>query len=247
MDDVWAPVDAALDRVAATSKTVTLWWRDDDAVTTTRALDRLTALARRHACPVLLAVIPAPADRHLATYTKAEPLLTPTQHGFLHTNHAGLLQRAAELGGNRPLEAILTDLAQGRDRLADLFAGRHTDILVPPWNRIAPEVVPHLPDLGFGGLSTFADLHAGTPKLDVVNCSLDIIDWRNGRRCHRLPKLVDKLATLIDAGRPIGLLTHHLVHDDDAWAFIDAMLERCVARGVAVTTADRLRGAVAAG
>ena len=47
--------------------------------------------------------------------------------------------------------------------------------------QIAPEDVPHLPDLGFGGLSTFADLHAGTPNLAIVNCGLDIIDWRNGR------------------------------------------------------------------
>ena len=242
MDDVWAPVGAALERAAAGGRTVEIWLRDDDAVTATGALERLTGLARDVELPILLAVIPGPADRHLARFVAAEPLLTPTQHGFMHENHAGPDARACELGGRRTPALVLDDLARGRDRMRDLFPDAHTDILVPPWNRIAPELLPHLPSLGFGALSTFADLHAGTAGLDVVNCNLDIIDWRNGRVGHREDKLVGRLATLIDSGAPVGLLTHHLAHDAAAWRFLERALPYFAARPeVRFTSADHLR------
>lgn len=242
MDDVWAPVGAALERAAAGGRTVEIWLRDDDAVTATGALERLARLASDAEMPVLLAVIPGSADRHLARFVATEPLLTPTQHGFTHTNHAGLDARACELGGQRAPAVVLDDLVRGRERMRDLFHGAHTDILVPPWNRIAPELLPHLPSLGFGALSTFADLHAGTAGLDVVNCHLDIIDWRNGRVGHRENKLVGRLAILIDSGAPVGLLTHHLAHDAAAWQFLERALPYLAARPeVRFTSADRLR------
>lgn len=226
MADDWAPVAAALAHAAAAERTVQVWLRDDDAVTTTPALDRLTELCRRHAMPVLLAVIPSGADRQLAAHVAAEPLITPTQHGFAHVNHAGAGARACEVGGDRPVAAVLGDLARGRDAMLTLFGPAAADVLVPPWNRIAPAVLPHLPGLGFGGLSTFAEAHRDTADLDVLNSTLDIIDWRGGRRCQRLDKLTHRLGDLIGAGRPIGILTHHLVHDEAAWAFLDAALAR---------------------
>lgn len=242
MDDIWDGLSAVLDRAASSGRQVEVWLRDDDAVTTTRALDRLAALARRVSMPVLLAVIPDPADRHLAGFVAAEPLLTPTQHGFAHVNHAGLLQRACELGLHRGPTVILDELTRGRDRMEALFGADHTDILVPPWNRIAPELVSHLPGLGFGGLSTFGTLHDGSPGLDIANAGLDIIDWRNGRVCHREDKLVSRLIGLVEAGGPVGILTHHLVHDEAAWRFLDTALDHLAAHpGARFTAADRLR------
>ena len=242
MHDAWAPVEAALDRAAASGRVVEFWLRDDDAVTTTHALERLTLLAREVALPVLLAVIPDGADRHLADFVAAEPLLMPTQHGVAHTNHATPPQRACELDGHRPRAAVLGDLARGRDRLAGLFGRRMTDILVPPWNRIAPDLLPHLPALGFGALSTFGEAHAGTPGLDIVNCTLDIIDWRNGRVCHPEDKLVRRLADGIDAGGAVGLLTHHLVHDEAAWLFLRRAFASLEGRShVRFASADQLR------
>ena len=242
MDDAWAPVGAALEHAAAGGRKVEVWLRDDDAVTVTDALERLTRLARDAELPVLLAVIPGAADRHLGHYVAAEPLLTPTQHGFMHANHAAASERACELGGQRTPALVRDDLARGRERMRDIFSDGCTDILVPPWNRIAPDLLPHLPGLGFGALSTFADLNAGTAGLDVVNCNLDIIDWRHGRVGHREDKLVGRLATLIDSGAPVGLLTHHLAHDETAWQFLERALPYLAARPeVRFTSADHLR------
>ncbi|MCW6510582.1 polysaccharide deacetylase [Lichenifustis flavocetrariae] len=249
MLDRWAPVSAALDRAAESGRTIEVWLRDDDAVSSTAALDRLAALARSRQLPVLLAVIPQRADWNLADFIAAEPLFTPTQHGFSHTNHARAGERACEMGGDRPLTSVLDDVMRGRDKLAALFGRRHAHILVPPWNRVDPALLPHLPDARFCALSTFADAHAGNRDLPVLNSTLDIIDWRNGRRCHAEAKLVQRLSDLIDRPEPIGILTHHLVHDDEAWQFLDHAFGWLASHGsVRLTSADAIlaRRAVAA-
>jgi hypothetical protein len=239
--DRWAPVTAALDRAAQCGRTVEVWLRDDDSITSTAALDRLAALARATQLPILLAVIPQLADQSLADFLAAEPLFTPTQHGLAHTNHARAGERACEMGGDRPLTAVLDEIMRGRAKLDALFGQRHTHILVPPWNRIDPALLPHLPHAGFSALSTFADAHTDSRDLPVLNSTLDIIDWRNGRRGHAEAKLVQRLSDLIDRPDPIGILTHHLVHDDEAWRFLDhafALLtgHRCVR----LTSADAI-------
>ena len=50
---------------------------------------------------------------------------------------------------------VLGELGTGRMALERLFGARPLPVLVPPWNRIAPALVPTLPEIGFAGLSTF--------------------------------------------------------------------------------------------
>ena len=152
------------------------------------------------------------------------------------------------MGGDRPLDPVLADIHRGSDKLDALFGQRRTHILVPPWNRIDPALLPHLRAAGFYGLSTFADAHAGVPDLAVLNSTLDIIDWRNGRRCHPEAKLVQRLSDLIDRQGPIGILTHHLVHDDAAWQFLDHAFARLASHCcVRLTSADSLLADSASG
>ena len=103
-------------------------------------------------------------------------------------------------------------------------------------------MLPHLPALGFGGLSTFGEAHVDATGLDVLNSTLDIIDWRGGRRCHPEAKLVERLASLIDDGRPIGVLAHHLVHDEAAWRLLDAAFAHLRASpAISVMSLDEVR------
>lgn len=229
-DAVWHPLLAALDELAAGGRTVEVWLRDDDAVRRTAALDRLTDLCERHALPVLLAVIPEPAGEDLASFVGSHPILLPTQHGYRHANHAAAGERARELGGQRSHDIVVKELGLGRAKLAMLFGARSAGILVPPWNRIEAELLPGLPALGFAGLSTFgAATGACVPGLKVLNCDLDIIDWRNGRVGRPHDRLAETLADLVrdrqHTRRPIGLLTHHLAHDDTAWGFLETCLD----------------------
>ena len=54
-----------------------------------------------------------------------------------------------ELGTERPAMLVLGELGTGRMALERLFGARPLPVLVPPWNRIAPALVPTLPEIGF--------------------------------------------------------------------------------------------------
>ena len=235
MTEAWAEVQAELDRAFASGRSVQVWLRDDDCVTVTPALERLASLCSRFGLPILLAVIPERAEPHLAGWIAAHPAVTPCQHGFGHRNHAAPGERAREIGGRRPAEEVLDELARGRTTLRALFGDRLSDILVPPWNRIDADLVSRLPGLGYSALSTF-----GQPQADGMrhlNSDLDIIDWRNGRVGRSTDDLARKLAAVVDRQDRVGILTHHLAQDATAWAALEDLLERLRAHP-AVTFTD---------
>jgi hypothetical protein len=230
MNEPWIAVEEQLDRARDAGRSLRFWLRDDDAVTVTPALERLRDLCVDLGMPVLLAVIPAGAQPALASWIEANPSFTPCQHGYAHSNYAAAGARACELGGERPSWVVLEELRRGRARLQTLFGARLSDILVPPWNRIDPALPPLLPGLGFEALSTFGPPPEPLDRLRHLNCDLDIIDWRNGRIGRSAEDICGKLAGLIaqsrDSARPIGILTHHLAHDAQAWTVLETVLQR---------------------
>ncbi|MCG6557358.1 polysaccharide deacetylase family protein [Ruegeria sp. 1NDH52C] len=235
----WTPLDAELALWAAEGLTLPLWWRDDDAVTTTPQLDQLTALAEDLDLPVHLAVIPAGAETALADHVAAHPHLVPVVHGWAHQNHAPATEKKAEFRAHRPLPEILAEAGQGKARLQALFGAALRPMFVPPWNRITPEVASGLPALGFRALSTATPRRnpMAAPGLAQVNTHLDPIDWRGSRGLMSPQNLIAQTATLLadrregraDATEPFGILTHHLVHDDEIWQFTRALLTRLLA------------------
>ncbi len=227
MTAAWGPVAVELDRARAAGQTVRFWLRDDDAVDVTPALERLILLCSAVSMPVLLAVIPAGATSDLGTWVGDHPAVTPCQHGYAHVDHASDGARACELGGARSLDVVGDELRAGRVRMKQLFGARLSDCLVPPWNRIDAGLIARLPALGFDRLSVFGQ--PGEPDgIGRLNADLDIIDWRHGRVGRSSEDVAGKLVGLISAsrqhGRAIGLLTHHLAHDDVAWAVLEAAL-----------------------
>lgn len=222
--EAWRGMEAALDRAGASGITVPFWWRDDDAVAPTPALEHLLALARAEAAPLGLAVIPEKATDALRDRLAGEPLVTVLVHGIAHTNNALPGQKKQELVSAR--REILTALRNCRAQLAAQFGPQALPVLVPPWNRIAAELAAQLPVLGFAGLSTFGPevAHEG---LSVLNSHVDPIDWKGGGGVSGAVAHIHHTTALIDdvvAGRrsgAIGLLTHHLVHDAWIWRFVE--------------------------
>jgi hypothetical protein len=212
---------AALDRCADQGKPALLWLRDDDAVEPGPALDRLLQLTAASGVPVTLAVIPAFSGQALADRLRPEPHVTVAVHGWAHTNHAGSEEKKQELGGHRPKSTVLAELARGLGHLEALHGPRFAPVLVPPWNRIASEVVAGLPDLGFKALSVFGP-EIPNP-LKTVNTHVDLIDWHGSRGGRPSGELLEELAGAMERGAPVGLLTHHLVHDPVAWDFLAAL------------------------
>lgn len=235
---VWRPLDEALRRAVDQGRTVRVWWRDDDATAQTPALDRLLALTRRFAVPLAIAAVPAQARPSLRERLEGEAVAILV-HGLAHANHAPPGVKKAELGPHHRIAdrraKVAEALAQARAKLGPSVL----PVLVPPWNRIAPDLVGALPDIGYCGLSTFG--HRSRPEpargLRQVNAHIDPIDWRGSRGLVEPVGLAAHVAGLIAAqgtglaepDEPLGLLTHHLVQDEAVWAFCEALVERLAA------------------
>lgn len=231
----WASLDRELDAWADAGRTATFWWRDDDAAERTQALDRLLELAERTRTPIGIAVVPAAATPALISLLDSHRRATILQHGWAHANHGPAGTKRIELGGARSADAIRNDIARGRRRLCELLGQPPPPFLVPPWNRIEPEVASGLPSLGFTGLSTYGPrITSGKCGLAQVNCHIDPIDWRGTRRYVGEARAVDGVVQHLRARRkrrldpdePTGLLTHHLVADEECWEFMETLLAR---------------------
>lgn len=237
----WAALDAELDRWRDAGRAATLWWRDDDAATATAGLHRLLAVRRRTGAPLALATVPADADRSLADALADQTGVTVLAHGFAHRNHAGPGEKKAEFGPGRDPAAAAAEIADGKARLDALLPGRTAPVFAPPWNRIAPAVVALLPRLGFAGLSTAAarPRRDAAPGLVQVNVHADPVDWRGGRGFRGGADVVNDIVAHLAARRggaadpdePTGLMTHHPVHDDCTWAFVERLIDRSAGRG----------------
>jgi len=245
----WAGLAAELDAWGAAGREAAVWWRDDDAVSDSPALRRLLDLSAAAAAPLALAVIPAAAEASLRRRLEDHPAPTTVlQHGFAHANHAARGAKKCELVDPAARPAVVEELRQGQEKLARLLGDRVFPVLVPPWNRIAGALLPGLPGLGFAGLSTYRARPGSeaAPGLPQVNCHVDILQWRPERRFLGLDAALTLLCGHLRAKRlgsadpaeASGLLSHHQVHDDDAWDFLAGLLDR-LARHPAV----RLLGA----
>lgn len=227
----WADLARELDLWGEYGREARLWWRDDDARAPTPALERLLALAAAVGIPVALAVIPADLDPGLGPLVARFPAAFALQHGWAHANHAPATDRQCEYGLDRPIDVMLAELAAGRAKLAAL--PRFVPVLVAPWNRIAPELVPLLPQAGVCGLSTLGPRPAPIAGVAIANVHIDIMDWQAGRFAGESAVLTQAIAHLrakrtgrADAGEPTGLMTHHPYHDEACWRFIETFLAR---------------------
>jgi hypothetical protein len=241
----WTPLRKELAIWRAEGLTLPLWWRDDDAVTATAALDRLVALSGDMGLPVHIAVIPKHADASLVSAVEDHPnRLISLVHGWAHENHAPEGQKKAEFGVRdaRSLE----DAKNGVTRLSTLFGPKLVQCFVPPWNRMDVALAPDLSAMGYHTVSTYGPRAAdfASQGLKQINTHIDPINWRGDRSAVPGDQLVDGLVkTLVDRrmGRtdgtePLGVLTHHLVHDAPIWDITKALLSELLSGPVDLYT-----------
>lgn len=223
----WLDLTRELDRWHESARTATFWWRDDDAMRRSGELARLVEVSRRRRVPVALAVVPGRATEDVA-WDVSDASAFILQHGCRHVNRAPANAKKCEM-----VAGVERELAEGLAKLKTLFGDVSLPILVPPWNRIDPALLPRLADLGYRGLSTFKPRDARTVAgLRQVNTHIDVVDWRLGRGFRSedevLAVTVEHLRarrmSAVDPDEPTGLLTHHLDHDEACWAFVDRLL-----------------------
>tara|TARA_R110002094_G_scaffold39314_10_gene51870 strand:+ start:870 stop:1631 length:762 start_codon:yes stop_codon:yes gene_type:complete len=235
----WSPLKTELAIWRSEARALPLWWRDDDAVADTPALQRLLALARDLALPVHVAVIPKPAQQSLVDACAATQWAIPVVHGWAHENHAAEGQKKAEFG--YPREGAERETAAAVAHLRALFGDTLLPMFVPPWNRIDPDIIAQLPDQGYIALSTYTPrtTHLAAPGLVQINTHIDPIHWRGGGGLVAPETQIATLVQLLtsrrtggtDNAEPLGFLTHHLVHDAAIWDFTCACLSMLLEYG----------------
>jgi len=233
MTSAWQSFADELSRWRDCGRVADFWWRDDDATRPTAELSRLTALSVQAQVPLGLAVIPDGADP--AIFADLGPGIEVLQHGVDHRNRAAPGEKTSEFPASESPDALLRRIATGRERLQALAGARLLPVLVPPWNRFPVALVPLLAGLGFRGYSTFASRESEYPAngLRQVNTHVDPIAWKRGRGFigeeRALALAIEHLAArrtgAADVTEPTGWLTHHAVHDEALWSFLERLFE----------------------
>ncbi|WP_169566915.1 polysaccharide deacetylase family protein [Sneathiella limimaris] len=227
----WDQLDTELNCWAESGKIATFWWRDDDLNEPTPALDRLLHLRDQFDIPLTLATIPDKVDPLIASDLEGCELI---QHGVTHQSFSAKGMKKSEFPAERDLKEVEDQLRVGKYRMEDLFSDNFFAFFVPPWNRISDIHIPTLQKLGFAGLSRFKARNSACPLpgFAEINTHIDPVFWRGGRSARSeteiLKDILDHLKARrsgsVDASEPTGLLTHHLMFDQDLWAITFKLL-----------------------
>ena len=229
----WSDLDREISYWAAQNRTVTLWWRDDDATVHNGKLDRLLAMAAAFHLPVALAVIPYYSKGSLARRLAHAENVFSLQHGFAHANHASIGLLNDEYGPERTLRKRICELVTGRQLLENW--PNFIPVFVPPWNRCPEDLLKSLPTIGLHGISIWGPRRQvqPAPGLQQVNVHVDIMNWQTKSFCGDdkvLTQLLRHLRTRrlgeVDTTEPTGIMTHHTFHDEAAWTFLAELLWR---------------------
>ena len=204
-----------------------LWWRDDDCREPTWQLDKL--LQTRRDLPLALAVIPDVDLHPLANRLGADQGITIAQHGVDHDNKLPPGGPRSEFPLNASQAAINASVAAGRARL--VAAGIPPLIFVPPWNEASDRLIEAISSAHYDAYSVGI---TGRPRdgLGHLGAQVDILRWKGKPHFRGRRRVFDALRKQLELRRqmnafeePVGLLTHHLVHDHQAWRFLNWFVE----------------------
>lgn len=237
---IGAVIGPELARWKAAGHVPTFWWRDDDARRPTPALDRLLALSLRFAAPVTLAAVPDGDIAALAKACREVPGAELAIHGFRHENRAPPGMPFGEVYDLDRLADVTSDLSGAMEVFRR--AGVTPRLFVPPWNNAHATLKRALGLQGLS-LSCYGQMrNAAEPNR--LDAHLDLMRWKPAARFRGAVRFLLRARRLLVERRimgawdqPLGLLTHHLDHDEAAWRFLEAFLP--IASPVARISLDR--------
>jgi peptidoglycan/xylan/chitin deacetylase (PgdA/CDA1 family) len=210
----------------------------------------LRSLAAQQEVNIGLAVIPGLLEPELVDFLGAHSAaFFPMCHGWKHINH-GDDSDPGEFGARRPHADARGDAIRALETFCERFAGTPV-VFVPPFGRISTAMIAALPGIGFSGLSggqrplerraaRLAARFAWVPGLNIarrgplprVDAHVDLINW-HARSAEDVGIIADRVVGQLRLRRkgflalrtPIGLLTHHRVHDERIWQLLDALVD----------------------
>jgi predicted deacetylase len=228
-----------LARWKAAGQAPVFWWRDDDARRPTPTLDRLLALAIRFDAPITIAAVPDGDIAALAKACAAVPGAELAIHGFRHENRAPAGQPSGEVNDQDRLADVMSNLSAATKVFRR--AGVTPRLFVPPWNNAHRTLKQALDQQGLE-LSCYGEMRRAAEP-NRLDAHLDVMRWKSTARFRGAVRFLLRARRLLAERRtsgawdqPLGLLTHHLDHDEPAWRFLEAFLP--IARPVARMSLD---------
>src|SRR6185369_15419175 len=144
-------------------------------------------------------------------------------------------EKKTEFSASEAPAAAIARLTAARAELQATAGPRFLPVLAPPWNRLPMHLAAHLASAGYRGLSQFGERRTAeaAPGLRQVNTHVDLIGWHTGRAftgeepalAAATRHLAAKRVGTADRDEATGWLTHHLVHDEALWAFLERLFE----------------------
>ncbi|HEX9395471.1 MAG TPA: hypothetical protein VF943_01910 [Burkholderiales bacterium] len=233
MASAWSEFEGEIGRRRDAGHAPLLWWRDDDAGAPTAEIGRLLELSAVCEVPLALAVVPEAAQPALFRMLHAR--VAVLQHGCDHVNRAGPGEKKTEFPAAEGDAAALERLVEARRRLEAVAGSWTLPVLAPPWNRLRGTLAARLAEFGFRGLSGYGPRAVTAPVagLTQVNTHVDIVAWHAGRGFVGDEQALAMLRRQLDLAteEPIGILTHHAVHEASSWRFLERLFETARRQG----------------
>ena len=208
------------------------WWRDDDARRPSAALTRLLDLSKRYGAPLTLAAVPDADLAAIAALVGRHETLEIAIHGFCHENRAEPGEPSGEIIDTDTLEDVSARLIL--IKLDFKQVGLAPAAFVPPWNNLHPtlEKALALSDLE---LSCHGQMRQMGQRPVRIDTHLDLMRWKPTARFRGTLRLALRARRLLATRRrlgawdePLGILTHHLDHDEATWQFLEFLLTHTV-------------------
>jgi peptidoglycan/xylan/chitin deacetylase (PgdA/CDA1 family) len=222
-------VGPVLERLQDEGRPINVFLRDDDVDEDEETLRHLFDICLSRQVPLNAEIIPGRltrgAVRLLKEFMKFHPdLLGLNQHGWQHQNHEAN-GRKCEFGGSRSFTQQLNDISQGKALLQDRFGERFYPVFTPPWNRCTADTFAVLDELGFKVLSKDSDSQPATGyRFREISITLDIFRWKGGPTLKTAATVAAELAQQLGRADPIGIMLHHKVMGEEAFAMLDQLL-----------------------
>jgi hypothetical protein len=218
----WFLFERELAAWAQKGQVLSFWWRDDDALGTSPQLDRLLALAERHGIPLTLALIPNDNCRLLANRLRNLPAITVVQHGIDHINRAEATEKGSRgCASSWDAQEIASRIVKSQ---AFLQMENAIPVFVPTWNATHPALETALRMTGMSGWSAFGGMTMTKSNLKRIDTHLEPLRWKGGARFTGEARFLRRVRRLCQERRrtglwqePVGLLTHHLQHDEGSY------------------------------
>ncbi len=230
------------------------WLRDDDAIRVTPALNRLADVADKFKKRIGLAVIPAKLEQSLIDALRNDQHhFFPMCHGLHHANY-GTVFAPDEFGPARSIDALRRDAAEALKIFMSAFPSTAPYFVPPYCmiSKTFEQELAQIGFAGLSNVpSTVArklsSLNARTGLLPLnllptvstlvtagssdLSVHIDLIDWKRKSAHSRVNIEAKVLGELrmrrkhyISPDTPIGILAHHLVHDNQIWLALEDLL-----------------------